>query len=82
MTNAAKDVLARALQLTADERIRLAHDLLESVDSDDEVGTFSQEWIEEIQRRVERVVSGEAGRAEDWQVVLDRIQRRHAERGA
>ena len=82
MTEAAKDLLAQALQLTADERVRLAHDLLHSVDDQEDVGEFSAEWIEEIQYRVRRILAGEDGPDEDWRVVLDRIRNRRSERSA
>ncbi len=81
MTNAARELLERALLLDPDERIRLAHDLLESVEGD-EVGEFSAEWITEIEQRVSRVVAGSAGPDEDWRVVLDRIRRRGTEPSA
>ena len=81
MTDAAREILERALQLSSDDRIRLAHDLLESVDGDD-LGELSQDWIEEIGRRVDRVVAGKAGPDEDWREVLDRIRARRNERSA
>lgn len=79
MTNDARELLERALALAPDERIRLAHDLLQSVD---DVGDLSTEWIEEIAHRVDRVVAGEAGPDEDWRVVLDRIRGRRTDRSA
>jgi Putative addiction module component len=81
MTNAARELLERALLLNPNERIRLARDLLESVESDD-VGEFSAEWIAEIEERVDRVVAGDAGPDEDWRAVLDRIRGRGADRSA
>jgi hypothetical protein len=48
----------------------------------DDVGDLSQEWIEEIARRVDRVVAGEAGPDEDWRVVLDRIRGRRTDQSA
>jgi len=77
----AKDLLEQALQLDEDERVLLAHDLLESVGGDDRPD-FSPEWIAELARRVDLVAKGEAGPDEDWRVVLDRIRRRHLDQSA
>lgn len=81
VTKAARELLESALQLTPDERVRLAHDLLCSVDNED-VGELSGEWLEEIQLRVDRAISGAAEPDEDWRIVLDRIRRRQTERSA
>jgi putative addiction module component (TIGR02574 family) len=77
MTETTREILERALTLPAAERVKLAQELLESVD-EREAAALSPAWIAEIERRVGDVVAGRAGPDEDWRVVLDRIRRKHA----
>lgn len=77
MTETTREILERALTLPAAERVKLAQELLESVD-EREGAELSPAWIAEIERRVGDVVAGRAGPDEDWRVVLDRIRRKHA----
>lgn len=74
MADSTRELLERALKLPPNERVKLAHDLLQSVD--DAEADLSPEWIEEIERRVERVLAGTGGHDEDWRIVLDRIRNR------
>jgi putative addiction module component (TIGR02574 family) len=53
------DLLNQALQLTAEERTRLAHELLLSVDGEPAVeADAEQEWDLEIARRARGVLDG------------------------
>ena len=76
MTDKARALLEQALKLAPAERAQLAYEILETVESDDETGDgLTQEWRDEIARRVDRVLAGQGGPDEDWRVVLDRIRR-------
>jgi len=77
VTETARELLERALQLSPDERLRLARGLLDSVEGDD-LGDFSQEWLDELAQRVDGVLAGEAGPDEDSRVVIDRLRRGRA----
>jgi putative addiction module component (TIGR02574 family) len=81
MVESTKDLLSRALKLPPVERMRLAHELLESVDQDD-IGEFTPEWRAEIRRRVQEALAGEGASEEDWRVVLARIRQRGANQSA
>ena len=80
MTNEVQDLFERALKLSVEERIHLTH-LLEHA-ADEEPVELSQEWREEIARRVELIVKGEAGPGKDWESVVEGIRKRRAERSA
>lgn len=68
--------MEQALTLAPAERAQLAYEILETVEPDDEKSDgLTQEWREEIARRVDRVLAGKGGPDEDWRVVLDRIRR-------
>ena len=56
MTSAARRILEEALQLSADEREELVGALSSSLESRE----LSDEWRAEIERRLERIDSGEA----------------------
>jgi putative addiction module component (TIGR02574 family) len=57
MTKAGRDVRKRALELPPTDRVKLAHDLLESVDDGelegvDDMAELSDAWKAEIERRL------------------------------
>jgi putative addiction module component (TIGR02574 family) len=79
MTENARRLLEQVLKLPPAERLNLIFEALESVE-DEDAGELSPEWREEIERRVEAVVSGRAGPGEDYRVVMDRIRKRYDER--
>jgi putative addiction module component (TIGR02574 family) len=68
------EVLAAALRLSTEERSRLVHELLVSLDegekSDDEA---ERQWAAEIERRARAVLDGTADRI-DWQAARERIR--------
>jgi putative addiction module component (TIGR02574 family) len=59
MSKTTDDILNKAKRLSTTERAELAAGLLASLDGEPEVDVEA-EWAAEIQRRVERVRSGEA----------------------
>ncbi len=69
-----KDILADALALPAEERARLAHELLISLDEQEDPDA-ADAWLAEIDRRVREVEDGTA-QLEDWEVVRDRLAQR------
>jgi putative addiction module component (TIGR02574 family) len=72
MARATRDLLAEALELPAQERAKIAAELLESLnDVEDEVEAA---WATEIQRRVAAARAGEL-ESTDWRTVLDRVER-------
>ena len=72
----AKALLEQALTLPEPERAKLAYEILESVAGKAAEGDgLTQEWREEISRRVDLFLAGKGGPDEDWRVVLDRIRR-------
>lgn len=74
MSKTADDLLTKAKRLSTTERADLAAALLASLDGEPE-GDVEAAWAAEIQRRAERVRSGEAkGRL--WSEVRKRLERR------
>lgn len=70
-------VLEQAKRLTAEERLKLARELLASVDEDEEEGTPAEieaAWNDEIRRRDEQVLAGGGG-AHDADDVLAEAER-------
>ena len=59
MSSAAKKILESALKLEPVERERIAHELLESIDTSADT-ELSPAWEAEIQRRLRKIESGEA----------------------
>lgn len=57
MTNEFKDIESSALKLTDKQRAKLAVRLLESLDKEQE-SDVEQAWLEEIERRNQRLESG------------------------
>lgn len=70
MANAAR-VLQDALALTADERARLAHELISSLDGDDSDVTAA--WSDEIRKRIDDIETGTA-ELETWETVRARLE--------
>jgi putative addiction module component (TIGR02574 family) len=68
---AARALVAQALRLSESERVRVAAELLESVEgpADD---TSDDDWIAEINRRAESVRRGESV-GEPWPLVRDEL---------
>ncbi|RKH73597.1 addiction module protein [Corallococcus aberystwythensis] len=52
------ELLAQALRLSPDDRARLAHELLDSLDGDVEAPDAEAAWGEEISRRAQEVLDG------------------------
>jgi putative addiction module component (TIGR02574 family) len=69
-----EEILARAMALSSEERARIAHELLRSLDepADDDV---EGAWVAEIEKRARAVEDGTA-ELEDWHEVRDRIRAR------
>ena len=75
MGNDARTLLTEALELTADDRAELAAELLASFDdpASDSQEEVDRLWAAEIERRSNRVLSGES-RGEPWDEVRRRIE--------
>jgi putative addiction module component (TIGR02574 family) len=69
-----KEVFDQALALPPDERARLAHDILASLDGPPDEGA-SEEWVREIERRVREVKDGSV-KLVDWKDTRARILKR------
>lgn len=79
MDDKARRLLEEALLLPAEERAHLAVELSASVQRED-AGGVEKEWAEEIERRVQRVLSGES-ELSDWATVRARLHREFFEEG-
>jgi putative addiction module component (TIGR02574 family) len=75
MSDNADRVLQEALQLSTEERARLAAELIASVDGGPDEDAEAA-WAAEIERRARRVLAGQS-QGEDWEIVLARIERKH-----
>jgi putative addiction module component (TIGR02574 family) len=69
----AEDTLPQALELSSDERTRLAVLLMESVEPGDDEGEVEGAWLDEITRRLDeheqgrsRAIPADAALAEAW----------------
>jgi len=69
-----KEVFDQALALPPDERARLAHDIIVSLDSPPDQGA-SEAWVREIERRVREVKDGSV-KLVDWKDTRARILKR------
>ncbi len=78
MTNAARKLLDDAMALPSEDRARLAAALLASLDDRADPDATSA-WAAEVERRAERVLSGEAEEA-PWDEVRARLLDRLAQR--
>jgi len=54
----ADDLLSDALQLPPEERARLAHELLLSLEEDGADSDAEAEWTRELERRAQEVIDG------------------------
>jgi putative addiction module component (TIGR02574 family) len=68
---AARALVAQALRLSEGERVRVASELLESLEGPDEE-TSDDEWLAEINRRAESVRRGKTI-GEPWPLVRDEL---------
>lgn len=64
-------VLEEALTLGADDRARLAHELIHSLEHEDADATAA--WSDEIRKRVDEIEAGTA-ELEDWETVRARLE--------
>ena len=82
MAKTADDLRAEVLALPAQERARMASDLLASLDSEavDEA-EIDKLWSAETQRRAAMLESGEAGTL-TWDDIKQRFADRRVQRGA
>jgi putative addiction module component (TIGR02574 family) len=69
-----KEVHDQALALPLDERARLAHDIIASLDGPADEGA-AEEWMREIERRVREVKNGSV-KLVDWKDTRARILKR------
>jgi putative addiction module component (TIGR02574 family) len=74
MSKTTDDILNNAMRLSTTERAELAAALLASLDGETE-DAVEAAWAAEIQRRVERVRSGEA-KGRPWSEVRERLEQR------
>ncbi len=73
MSKTAVDILNRAKRLSPAERADIAAELLASLDGEPDKDVEAA-WTAEIQRRVERIRSGEA-KGRPWSEVRKRLKR-------
>ncbi|WP_224373112.1 addiction module protein [Hyalangium versicolor] len=71
----ADDLLTDALQLPVEERVRLVHKLLVSLEDEEAHLDADRAWAQEVEQRAHDVLSG-AVETEDAEAVLDRISAR------
>lgn len=64
-------VLQEPLALAAGERARIAHELIQSLESEGSVAAAA--WSEEIRRRVDEIEAGTA-ELEDWETIRARLE--------
>lgn len=74
MSKTTDDILNNAMRLSTTERAELAAALLASLDGDTE-DAVEAAWAAEIQRRVERVRSGET-KGRPWAEVREHLEQR------
>ncbi len=74
MTEKARALLEQALQLSSEERERLAYELLQTVES--EPAQFTPDQLEEIERRARAALAATSPPGDDWEVVLARLEKR------
>lgn len=75
MGNEARRLFEEALRLPAEERTRLASELLASVEGEADVDVEAA-WAVEIERRARKVLSGNAV-THDWSEVRQRLEQKH-----
>jgi putative addiction module component (TIGR02574 family) len=73
MGRAAKKLLTDVLALPDEERAHLAAALIASLDEDQDEGSAASEtWAAELERRAQRVLSGDST-GEPWERVRERL---------
>lgn len=76
MTENASTVLREALALPADERARVAADLIASLDEERaEPQGVASAWASELERRARHAL-GNPESGEDWETIRDRVAAR------
>lgn len=70
MADAAR-ILEEALSLSVNERARIAHDLIHSLEPDDPQAAV--EWTDEIRKRVDEIEAGTV-ELDEWDSVKARLQ--------
>ncbi len=73
MTERTRELLKQALSLSRGERAEIAAELLSSIEDEAERGS-DEAWEAEIERRANRVVTGESAGL-DWDQVKREIER-------
>jgi putative addiction module component (TIGR02574 family) len=76
MGEPARDILSAALRLSTSDRAEVAAELLASLDGEADPDV-DQAWAAEIERRIERVRSGQA-QGRPWAEVRDELRRRRS----
>jgi hypothetical protein len=78
MTDAARDLFKRALELAPADREQLARELLASIEDADttEQDEADPAFAGDLRHRVDRALAG-SDPGEDFRVVLERLRRRH-----
>jgi putative addiction module component (TIGR02574 family) len=74
MAPEAAELLSTALSLPAQERAKIAHELLLSLDSGADEGA-AEAWATELERRAQEVRSGSV-QSEDWETIKARLGQR------
>lgn len=72
MTDAARRLIEQAMELSAEERLRVAEELVESVRDSSEPG-WDEAWRLELERRVAELRSG-AVESLPWSEVRERLR--------
>lgn len=74
MTQAAEEILQKALELPEEDRDRIADSLWRSVHGADDA-TIEQEWAAEAERRIAELDKGKV-QTRPWSETLDKLQAR------
>ena len=78
MPPAAADLLTNALALPVQERARIAHQLLLSLDAGTDVDA-AEAWVAELEKRAQEVRTGSVA-TEDWATIRARLGQRWRQR--
>ncbi|HZI12293.1 MAG TPA: addiction module protein [Myxococcus sp.] len=81
MASSADDLLPDALRLPPEERARLAHKLLLSLEEGESAPDVEAEWASELERRAQDVLSGKAKTYDARQAVEEVRTQLRARRG-
>ena len=72
MARGHRELIAEALELPLDERMKIAAELLDSLEEAE--ADVEEAWAAEIRNRVAAARAGELA-STDWRTVLDRVER-------